>query len=47
MVRLDRAECLRTELVTGADLKEVFDDVKSVSNELYMVAKNLGFLRDH
>lgn len=44
-VKLDRTEWVRTELVTGADLKEVFEDIKSVSDELSMIAKDLGFLR--
>jgi hypothetical protein len=44
-VKLDRAEWVRTELVTGPDLKEVFEDIKSVSDELSVIAKQLGFLK--
>jgi hypothetical protein len=43
-VKLDRAEWIRTELVTGADLEDIFIEIKAVSAELYMVGKTLGFI---
>jgi hypothetical protein len=44
-VKLDRAELVRTELVTGPDLSDVFNEIKAVSAELHMVGKKLGFIR--
>jgi hypothetical protein len=44
-VKLDRAEWVRAELVTGPDLKEVFDEIRDVSAELYEVGRRLDFIK--
>jgi len=44
-VKLDRAEWIRTELVTVADLKEVINDIRSIDDELYTLGKTLGFIK--
>jgi hypothetical protein len=42
-VKLDRSEWVRTELVTGPDLKEVVDEINSIATELHTVGGRLGF----
>lgn len=43
-VKLDRSEWIRTELVTPPDLKELFDEIASISDELFAIGKSLGFI---
>jgi hypothetical protein len=43
-VKMDRAEWIREELVTSADLDDLFRDLESIGDELHAIGVRLGFL---
>jgi hypothetical protein len=43
-IKLNRAEIIRTELVTAPDLDEVFDEIASIADELHAVGLAYGFI---
>jgi hypothetical protein len=43
-IKLDRAEVIKTELVTAPDLDELFSDIETMSNELFVNLNVLGVM---